>query len=134
MAFKRSAVRTRLSPPRQSDNHGQAAFFFFAQGCALHYNAIPKKRGVGSSAFFITLKKAEEHRMNYYSHKTNEGYREETETLPYKLRRSRTSANVSPTNPHSSLLIPNCERSELQSRRALTKCGNRGIVKSIEFN
>ncbi len=34
--------------------------------------------------------------MNYYSHTTDESYREGTETLPYKIERSGTGAGVPP--------------------------------------
>ena|GEM_PF-6265619 len=47
--------------------------------------------------------------MNFfYSHSTDESYREGTETLPYKIERSGTGAGVPPTTLHSSLFTIHC--------------------------
>ena len=47
--------------------------------------------------------------MNFfYSHTTDESYREGTETLPYKIERSGTGAGVPPTTILSSLFTIHC--------------------------
>ena len=44
----------------------------------------------------------------FLSHTTDERYREDTETLPYKIERSGTGAGVPPTTLHSSLFTIHC--------------------------